>query len=121
MVCCSQRAWGGSGGCRISGRSRSSLIDAGAERAADLAHGGRALDPVAAVGVLSGEAAGLAAGGLGGLRVVCCGLFPGRAWGEGPRFQQRPRCLRAVEIAVADDGAVVSAPGAAVVRVQVLD
>jgi len=61
----------------------------GAVRAADLAHGGRALDPVVAVGVVSGEAAELVAGGLGGLRVMRCGLLPGRARGEGPRFQQR--------------------------------
>ena len=29
IVCCAQQAWGCSGGCRISGRSRSSVIDAG--------------------------------------------------------------------------------------------
>src|SRR5262249_15616719 len=49
----------------------------GPERAADLAHGGGAGDPVVAVLVVAGEAAELVAGELGGLAVVACGLF----WG----------------------------------------
>ena len=74
-----------------------------------------------AVGVVAGEAAGLAAGELSGLRVVGCGLFPGGAAGQRAEFQQRAGCRGAVEVAVGDDGAVVGAFGAAVVRVQVLD
>ena len=49
------------------------------------------------------------------------GVLPGGVAGEGAQFQQRLRCLRAVQVPVADDGAVVGALGAAVVRVQVLD
>jgi hypothetical protein len=85
MVCCAQQACGCSGGCRISGRSRSSRIEAG-QRAAGLAHGGGALDPVVAVG---GEAAELVPGQLGGLAVVAGSLFPGGGAGERPGFQQR--------------------------------
>src|SRR5947207_166091 len=49
----------------------------GAERAADLAHGGGALDPVVAVGIVGGEAAELVAGQLAGLAVVVGGLLCG--------------------------------------------
>ncbi len=66
----------------------------GAERAADLAHGGGALDAVVAVLVVGGEAAELVAGQFGGLAVVVRGLFPGGGAGERPEFQQRARCLR---------------------------
>jgi hypothetical protein len=91
------------------------------ERAADLARGGGALGPVAAVFIVAGEAAELVAGGLGGLRVVCRGLRGSRRAGERPEFQQRARRGRAVEVPVGDDRALVSAPGAAVVGVEVLD
>jgi hypothetical protein len=49
----------------------------GAERAADLAHGGGAGDAVVAVFVVGGEAAELVAGQLGGLAVVVRGLLFG--------------------------------------------
>jgi hypothetical protein len=87
----------------------------GLQRAADLAHGGRALDAVAAVGVVAGDAAELAACGLGGLRVVLRGLGWRGGAGERPEFQQRAGGGRAVEAAVADDGALMGALGAAVV------
>jgi hypothetical protein len=70
---------------------------------------------VIAVGVVSGEAAELVAGGLGGLAVVRGGLLAGGVAAKGPELQQRPRCARAVEVSVADDGTLVGAPGAAVV------
>ncbi len=92
------------------------------ERAADLARGGGgALDLVVAVFIVAGEAAELVAGGLGGLRVVCRGLRGSRRAGERPEFQQRARCGRTVQVPVRDDRALVSAPGAAVVGVEVLD
>ena len=93
MVCWVQQAWGCCGGWRISGRSRSRVIDAGAERAADLARGGGARDAVVAVGVVSGEAAELVAGELSGAGVVRGGVFGGGAAGERPEFQQRARRL----------------------------
>jgi hypothetical protein len=55
------------------------------------------------------------AGGLGGLAVVVCGLLAGGGAGERAEFQQRARCLGAVEVPVGDDGAVVGALGAAVI------
>ena len=73
------------------------------------------------VGVVAGDAAELVAGGLGGLAVVVGGLVPGGGAGQRPQFQQGPGCLRAVQVPVADDRAVVGALGTAVVRVQVLD
>ena len=78
-------------------------------------------DAVVAVGVVGGEAAELVAGQLGGLAVVVRGLLSGGGAGQRPEFQQRAGCARAVEVPVGDDGAVVGALGAAVVRVQVLD
>ena len=93
----------------------------GAERAANLAQGGRALDPVVAVGVVCGEAAELVAGQLGGLAVVRGGLLGGGVAGWRPEFQQGAGGGRALQVPVGDDGAVVGALGAAVVRVQVLD
>ena len=92
-----------------------------AQRAADLAHGGGAHDPVVAVGVVGGDPAELVAGELGGLLVVRGGLVRGGVAGQRPEFQQRAGRGRAVEVAVGDDGAVVGAAGAAVERVQVLD
>src|SRR5262249_29446087 len=92
----------------------------GAQRAADLAHGGQAPDPVVAVMVVSGEAAEVVAGQLGGAAVVVLGLPAGGGAGERAEFQQRARCAGAVEVAVGDDGTVVGALGPAVVRVQVL-
>ena len=92
-----------------------------AQRAADLAHGRGAHDPVVAVGVVAGDLAELVAGGLGGLLVVRGGLVRGGVAGERAEFQQRAGGGRAVEVAVGDDGAVVGAAGAAVERVQVLD
>ena len=74
-----------------------------------------------AVGVAGGDPAELVAGQLGGLAVVVRGLLFGGGAGQRPEFQQRAGRGRAVEVAVGDDGAVVGAPGAAVVRVQVLD
>ena len=62
IVCWVQQACGCCGGWRISGRSRSRVIDGGPERAADLARGGGALHAVVAVGVVRGEAAELVAG-----------------------------------------------------------
>jgi hypothetical protein len=59
------------------------------QRAADLARGGGALHPVAAVFVVGGEAAEFAAGGLGGLRVMVRGLLFRRAAGQRPEFEQR--------------------------------
>jgi hypothetical protein len=76
---------------------------------------------VIAVGVVSGEAAELVAGGLGGPGVVRGDVFGAGVAGERPEFQQRARRHRAVQVPVADDGAVVGAFGAAVVRVEVLD
>ena len=74
-----------------------------------------------AVGVVSGDPAELVTGQLGGLGVVRGGLFRGSGAGERPEFQQRAGGARAIEAAVGDDGAVVGAFGAAVVRVEVLD
>ena len=85
-----------------------------AERAADLAGGGRAGDAVVAVGVVGGVPAKLVAGELGGLLVVRGGLPGGRAGRQRREFQQRPGCLRAVQVSVGDDRAVVGALGAAV-------
>jgi hypothetical protein len=64
---------------------------------------------VVAVGVVSGEAAELVAGELGGLAVVVRGLLFRRGAGERPEFQQGAGCLGAVQVAVADDRAVVGA------------
>src|SRR4029077_20740119 len=86
----------------------------GAERAADLADGGGALDAVVAVLIVAGEAAELVAGELGGLSVMICGLLPGGGAGERPEVQQRAGCLGAVQVAVADDRALVGAFGPAV-------
>ena len=74
-----------------------------------------------AVGVVAGDAAELVAGEFGGLAVVAGDLFARRAGGERPEFQQRAGGYRAVQVPVADDGAVVGAFGAAVVWVQILD
>src|ERR1700691_846679 len=93
----------------------------GAERAADLADGGGALDPVVPVGIVAGEAAELVAGEFGGPGVVRRGLVPRLAAGQRAEFQQGAGRGRAVQAAGGDDGAVVGAFGAAVVRVQVLD
>ena len=50
------------------------------------------------------------------------GGLPGGGGGwQGREFEQRAGGLRAVEAAVSDDRSLVCAPGAAVVRVQVLD
>ena len=68
-----------------------------------------------AVGVIGGDAAEFVAGEFGGLAVVVRGLFPGGGAGERPEFQQRARRLGAVQVAVADDGAVVGALGPAVI------
>ena len=86
----------------------------GPQRAADLAHGGRALDAVVPVGVVSGEAAELVPGQLGRLAVVVRYLVCRRGAGERPQVQQRAGGLGAVQVAVGDDGAVVGALGAAV-------
>jgi hypothetical protein len=86
----------------------------GAERAADLAGGGGALDAVVAVGVVGGEAAEFVAGGFGGLRVMVRGLCGGGGAGERDEFQQRARYLGAVEVAVGDDRAGVGPFGSAV-------
>ncbi len=48
-----------------------------AEGPAELAHDRGELDAVGAVGVIGGDAAGLVAGGLGGLAVVRGGLLAG--------------------------------------------
>ena len=68
-----------------------------------------------AVGVVGGDAAELVAGQLSGLGVVVRGLVPGGGAGERPEFQQRARCLGAVQVPVAEDRAVVGALGAAVI------
>jgi hypothetical protein len=60
MVCRVQQAGGFAGGWRISGRSRTRVIEAGRRGPADLARGGGALDPVVAVFVVSGDPAELA-------------------------------------------------------------
>ena len=86
----------------------------GPQRAADLAHGGGALDAVVAVGVVGGEAAELVAGEFGGLAFASAACSAGGGAGERPEFQQRAGCARAVEVPVGDDGAVVGAFGAAV-------
>ena len=78
-------------------------------------------DAVVAVFVVAVMRAELVAGELGGLAVVVRGLLAGGGAGERAEFQQRAGCARAVEVPVGDDGAVVGALGAAVVRVQVLD
>jgi hypothetical protein len=57
-----------------------------AERAADLAHGGGALHPVVAVGVVAGDPAELVAGGLGCLLVMCADLAGGGAAGLRAEF-----------------------------------
>ena len=92
-----------------------------AQGAADLAHGRGAGDAVIAVGVVAGDPAELVAGGLGGLLVVCIGLSRGGVAGERAEFQQRAGGGGAVQVPVADDGAVVGAAGSAVGWVQVLD
>ena len=81
-----------------------------AQRAADLARGGRALHPVVAVFVVAGEAAELVAGGLGGLRVVRRGLLRRGGAGERPEFQQRAGRGGAVEVPVGDDRALAECP-----------
>ena len=88
MVCWVQQAWGCSGGVRISGRSRSRVIDAGrsGQRILPVAAGHG--DAVVAVGVVGGEAAELVAGEFGGLRVVRGGLLRGGGAGQRPEFQQ---------------------------------
>ena len=86
-----------------------------------LSAGGRALDAVVAVGVISGEAAELVAGEFGGLAVVRLGLFFGGVAGERPELEQGAGRARAVQVPVADDRALVCALGPAVMRVQVLD
>ena len=78
-------------------------------------------DAVVAVGVVGGDPAELVAGELGGLAVVVRGLVRGGGAGQRPEFQQGAGRGRAVQVPVGDDGAVVGAFGAAVVRVQVLD
>jgi hypothetical protein len=65
---------------------------------------------VVAVGVVAGDPAELVAGGLGGLLVVCIGLFRGGVAGQGCEFQQRARGGRAIQTSVGDDGAVVVVP-----------
>ncbi len=87
----------------------------GAERTADLGHGGGALDAVVTVGVVAGEAAELVAGQFGGLTVMVFGLVFGGGAGERGEFEQGAGGLGAVEVAVGDDGAVVGALGAAVI------
>src|ERR1035441_2124947 len=77
------------------------------EGAADLAYGGRALDAVVAVFVVAGDPAEFVAGGLGGFCVGRGGLFRGGVGVDWPEFQQGAGRDRAVEVAVADDGAVV--------------
>ena len=121
MVCCAQQACGCSGGAEDLRAVPVQRHRRGAERAADLAHGGGALHPVVAVGVVGGEAAELVPGQLAGLAVVVRGLLFGGGAGERPEFGQRPRCLGAVQVAVADDRAVVGALGAAVMGMEVLD
>ena len=121
MVCWVQQAGGCSGGVRISGRSRVQGHGGGAERAADLAHGRGAGDPVVAVGVVGGDLAELVPGGLGGLLVMRAGLLRGGVAGQRAELQQWLRGGRAVQVPVGDDGAVVGAAGSAVVGVQVLD
>jgi len=76
---------------------------------------------VVAVGVVAGDAPELVTGQLGGPGVVRGGLFRGGVAGERPEFRQGAGRARAVQVPVGDDGAVVGAFGAAVVRVQVLD
>jgi hypothetical protein len=70
---------------------------------------------VVAVGVIGGEAAELVPGQFAGLAVVVRGLLFGGGAGERPEFQQQARCLGAVQVAVADDRAVVGALRAAVI------
>jgi hypothetical protein len=70
---------------------------------------------VVAVGVVGADPAEFVAGQLGGLAVVAGGLVFGGGAGERPEFQQQARCLGAVQVAVADDRAVVGALRAAVI------
>jgi len=76
---------------------------------------------VVAVRVVGGDAAELVPGQLGSPGVVAGGLVSGGGAGGRPEFQQGAGCLGAVQVAVAEDGAVVGAFGAAVVGVEVLD
>ena len=74
-----------------------------------------------AVGVVGGVPAEFVPGQLGGLLVVGGDLLAGGCGWQGREFQQCAGCLRAVQVSVGDDGSVMCALGAAVVRVQVLD
>ncbi len=74
-----------------------------------------------AVGVVGGVPAELVPGQFGGLLVVEGGCPGWRAGRQRAEFQNGLGVRGAVEVAVGDDGAVVGAAGAAVVRVQVLD
>jgi hypothetical protein len=56
------------------------------QRAAGLAHGRGAGDPVVAVGVVAGDAAELVAGELGGLLVMRAGLAGGGVAGQWPEL-----------------------------------
>jgi hypothetical protein len=70
---------------------------------------------VVAVSVIGGDAAELVAGEFGGLALPVRGLSAGGGAGKRPEFQQRAGRCGAVEVSVADDGAVVGAFGAAVI------
>ena len=89
MVCWAQQAWGMLRGLQDLRAVPVQGHRGGAERAADLAHGGGALHPVVAVGVVGGEAAELVPGQLAGLAVVVRGLLFGGGAGERPEFGQR--------------------------------
>jgi hypothetical protein len=91
------------------------------QRAADLAGGGGAGQPAVAVGVLGGVQPELVACQLGCLLVVGGDVGGFGGWRRRGQLQQRLRGGRAVQIAVADDSALVSALGSAVAGLQVDD
>ena len=121
MVCWVQHGLGVPGGCEDLGAVPVQGHRGGAERAADLAHGRGALDPVVAVLVVGGEPAELVTAQLGGLGVVRGDVVAAGVAGERPESGEGAGGGRAVEVPVGDDRAVVGALGAAVVGVQVLD
>ena len=90
------------------------------QRAADLAHGRRAQDPVVAAGVVAGDLAEFdrqALSAVCGSWAAACSLVASRA--RGPDSSSGGGG-RAVQVPVGDDGAFVGAFGAAV-GVEVLD
>src|SRR5258708_6046704 len=124
------RRGGGGGGAALRGGARGRRRGGGgrAGRVVGWAAGRGAVlpcqcgagDAVVAVGVVAGVAGQLVPGELGCLLVVGGHVLGWRAGRQRREFQQRRGCLRAVQVAVGDDGALVGAAGPAVVRVQVL-